>query len=456
MAAPIYSYRPEIKLIVATNDVTKHLGDVGSVTVRKNIYEPAGNFQIIFPDLPVEGWRESLYGLVRPLDQIQIWVRRWREPNASIEPWVPILTGFIRSIGRDETVGGDGRVQRRVVLAGQDAGAAFLMEQVYAFITFQNRGTGLGIPELAWLQEYDLKRNPIAVEEFIWGVATKSTEDIMTQVDLEFQKRFTVKRGTVLPNKAFSQEGTIWEMLKTYSDAPWNELFVRENRKMDGEDVNPELVFRPTPWYDYDDNPLPDFEPEEDDTVSYWEVPLADVVSMSAHRDDSELVNHAWVLSSVSNAAAMTQATKESSGIVNDDTRKKFGDRIIQLPTNLSPVDSAHPMNLPMSEQREAERQTVNWVLERREWLKLAHQDIHKFERGSVTMKGYPHLRVGDYFRLSRGDIIWEGYITNISHQFNAYRQYLTTLDYIRGNQWKRRQEIDGPWDKERKQALIG
>lgn len=451
MASPILSFRPEVKIEVASKDITKHLGDVGSVTVRKSLYEPAGHFQIIFPDLPVEDSRESLYGLVSPLDQILIWIRRWREPNQTIEPWIPILTGFVRSIGRDETVGGDGRVQRRVVLAGQDCGAAFLMEQISAFITYQNKDVYCPGP-LTWLKEYNLTSQPKKIEDFIWEVAYETTKDIMQKVGLAYQRVFSVEKGTALPNQAFSHEGTVWELLKRYSDPPWNEFFVRENRAMDGATIDPELIFRPTPWYDIADNPLPDFD---DSSVSYWEIPLADVISLSAHRDDSELVNHVWVAHPMGNAVAMQQMQKELTGLMNGDTRAKYGDRIQQETTNLNPIDIMHPISLPREEQRAAERKILTWVQERREWLKLAGTEIHLFERGSLTMKGYPHMRVGDYFRLQRGDIVWEAYIINISHQYLAYHQYFTTLEYIRGNQWVRRKEIQNPWDKERKQAAL-
>jgi hypothetical protein len=66
-------------------------------------------------------------------------------------------------------------------------------------------------------------------------------------------------------------------------------------------------------------------------------------------------------------------------------------------------------------------------------------------------MKGYPMMRVGDYFRLHRGDIVWQGYVTNIVNDFQPYRQYITTMDYIRGNQIKVRRAMQNPWDVERK-----
>jgi hypothetical protein len=480
MAAPIYSYRPEIKIEILDNDITINLGDKGACTIRKNLYQPAGEFQLVFPDIPVQGWfgdasnstlaRESLYGLVNPMDRIVIWVRRWRDGTQSIEPWIPVLTGFVRSVGRDEMVGPDGRPQRQVVIAGQDCGAVFLMEQAGVFISYGNEtlGSPISDPKLipfAWLREYGLTSTLQKIEDFIWEVATKTTESIMKVADFEFQKKFYVQKGTIQPHSAFTQEGAIWEMLYRYADGPWNEFFVRENRNMLDEQgngktgvdyhakemVDPELVFRPTPWLDWEENPLPDVNM---DSVTMWNVKLAHVVALRAHRDDSELVNHTWVQTPLAMAAAYTQAVKGHRGLVNADTREKFGDRMQVEATRLWPSDLSHaPINLPMDEQKQADEKQWDWATERRNWMIQAQTSIHEFERGSMTLKGYPMMRVGDYFRLHRGDVKWMGYITNVVHDFQPYRRYLTTLDYIRGNQAKVRRTLDNPWDQERKPA---
>ena len=480
MAAPIYSYRPEIKIEILDNDVTINLGDKGSCTIRKNLYQPAGEFQLIFPDLPYKGgWlgdesnstmaRESLYGLVNPMDRIIIWVRRWRDGTQSIEPWIPVLTGFVRSVGRDEQVGPDGRVDRQVVIAGHACGATFLMEQAALFISYGNQNWSSPFPDprftaFAWLREYGLIHEAQKIEDFIWEVASKTTLPIMKTADFEFQKKFYVQKGTIQPHSAFTQEGAIWEMLYRYADGPWNELFVRENRNMLDEKgngkpgvdyrekkmIDPELVFRPTPWLDWQENPLPDVNME---SVTMWNVKLAHVLALRAHRDDSELVNHVWVQTPLAMAAAYTQTVKNTNrGLVNPDTRDKFGDRMQVLPTHLWPTDFKHaPINLPMAEQKQADDKQWEWAKERRDWMLKAQDHIHEFERGSMTLKGYPMMRVGDYFRLHRGDIVWIGYITNIVHDFQPYRRYLTTMDYIRGNQAKIRRTLDNPWDQERK-----
>lgn len=480
MAAPIYSYRPEIKVEILDNDITVNLGDVGSCTIRKNLYQPAGEFQLVFPDLPVTAWnssggerpgeavRESLYGLVNPLDKIVIWMRRWRDDCPTVEPWVPVLTGFVRSVGRDEQVGPDGRPRRQVVIAGQDCGAVFLMEQVSAFITYQNDHIGTAnisrVPALAWLREYNLTSDVQKIEEFLWDVATKTTQSIMDAAGFEFQNKFTVRKGKVQAHSAFSQDGAIWELLYRYADGPWNEFFVRENRNMfpdkaekcpgpkgdihKKELLDPELVFRPTPWLDYDENPLPDVNM---DSVTTWNIDMKHVVALRAHRDDAELVNHVWIQTPVFQNVAWTQGVKHL-GLVNAATRDKYGDRIQIEATRLIPTDLENvPMNLPRAEQLEAENKGLTWVEDRRDWLVHAQGNIHDFERGSITMKGYPMMRVGDYFRLHRGDIIWHGYVTNIVHNFQPYRHYFTTMDYIRGSQIKVRREIQNPWDVERK-----
>jgi hypothetical protein len=398
-------------------------------------------------------------------------MRRWRDGCPTVEPWVPVLTGFVRSVGRDEQVGADGRVQRQVVIAGQDCGAAFLMEQVSAFITYQNSADlGATMPAaFNWLREYGLEYDMQMVGDFIWDVATKPTQSIMDAAGFAFQKQFSVEKGTVRPFSAFSQEGTIWEMLYRYADGPWNELFVRENRNMypdpsnpcpeasgrdihDPELLNPELVFRPTPWLDRDESPLPDANL---DTVMLWKIKLAHVLALRAHRDDSELVNHVWIHSPMMQPAAMTQLIRSketgiAAGNVNSGTRDKFGDRIQQEATRITNLAQA-PVNNTKDEQRARELDTFLWVRERQEWILKAQSDIHEFERGSITMKGYPMMRVGDYFELPRGDIVWKGYITNIVHDFQPYKRYLTTLDYIRGTQIFERRKVNNPWDVERK-----
>lgn len=448
MPKKILSYRPEIQLLVGGQNLTDHLGDGGSVRVTKSLYAPTGEFQVVFPDRPTY-YRDSLYGQISVMSTIEIKMRRWRDDTPVVGPWVHVLRGFVRSVGRDEQVDREGRVQRQVVLAGHDCGAALIMQQIHAYISWQNTGLPYPAP-LIFLREFGLNSKPYPASTFIWLVAKMASEDILAArkhasdpAAFALIPKLSVKKGFVWPHTAMSDVNAVWELLKKYSDAPWNELFIREG--LDG----PELVFRPTPWFDIDDNPLPDVEAG---TVEGTRVHISDIMSLTAHRDDAELVNHAWVKAPWATASANVQPLRAGRGLLNEETRATFGDRIQILPTNLGP--DKYPINLPMKKQKESYDAWGDWIMNRLDWLVKAGEDIHRFERGRVTMKGRPEIRVGDYLEVERPAFLWSGYVTAISHEFVPFQVYRTTVEYIRGNQWVRRQAVPNPWDKERMESL--
>jgi hypothetical protein len=269
----------------------------------------------------------------------------------------------------------------------------------------------------------------------------------MGEAGWSFTPLLYVKKGYALPWVAFSQEGSVWELLKRYSDPPWNELFVREGT--DG----PELVFRPTPWADAGGRWLPDTNL---DSVSFWEIPMRNVIELSAHRDDSDQVQHVFVQNANIHMAQNWNVLLNGFGNFNNELRAKFGDRIQVVPEYIGP--GVAPENLPEAEQEQSYTDYYQWLLDRTQWLVLAGTDIYKLEHGSITIKGDPHIRVGDYITVQRGTIRWTAYVVSVVHKFAAYRNYLTTLEYIRSDQWIKRQQVQdqiggaGVWDLERKQ----
>lgn len=445
MTAAIHSYQPRVKIIVRHSlDISSALGDVGSAVVHKDLYSPAGEFHINLPDMPWKGQRESLYGIIDPMDPIEIFIRRARDGvGQSAATWVPVLRGFVRSVGRHEQIGGDGRPQRMVVIAGNDCGAAFIMEQIFAIITWYATGFQ-GIKEpFAFLLQYGLSEKPTRIADFIWDAATKPTKLIMDNSGFSFDREFSVKKGYALPILANTGEGPLWEFLDRYVDRPWNEFFVREGSQ------NPQLVFRPTPWRDYGDGWLPDANESQ---VQFFEIDQKDIVSLIAHRDDSELVQWAAITSGSIGAGANTFPLEDRVLQFNTGTGGKFGDRIQRLETILLP-DDYDDQGLPEDEQIKSQHGYANWLSYRVRWVKDAGEDIHKFERGQITVKGRPEYRIGDYIRVKRGAIIWEAYVTSVTHDYQPYRRYMTTMEYIRGTQYRERKGVANPWDVERKRA---
>lgn len=448
MPKPIRSYRPEIQVLIDGYNLTDFLGDGGSVRVSKNLYAPTAEFQIAFPDRPT-AWRDSLYGEISVMSTVEIKMRRWVDGAPALPPWTHVLRGFVRSVGRDEQVDRDGRVQRQVVLGGHDCGAALIMQQINPYISWQNAGVPYPAP-LIFLRELGLTSQPYDAATFIWLVALTASESILSArkrdddaAAFALQPVLSVKKGFVWPHTALSVDGPVWEMLRRYSDPPWNELFVREG--VDG----PELVFRPTPWMDIDGNPLPDADLG---AVAVHEVSISDVVSLSAHRDDAELVNHAWVMAPWAGASANVQPLRSGRGLLNAETRATFGDRIQVAQTMLGPKES--PISLPEGEQLRSQGLWGDWILERLRWITLAGEETHRFERGRLTLKGNPKIRVGDYVTVHRPAFDWQGYVVAVTHDYAPFRAYHTTVDYIRGDQWVRRQSVKNPWDRERMTSI--
>ena len=439
MGAEIASYHPDVEIKINTIDISKALGDVGTVLINKALYAPAAEFHINLPDMPFGDKRESLYGLINPVDPIEIRMRRL--PHSE---WFPVLRGFVRSVGRHEQISGDGRPQRMVVIAGNDCGAVFLMEQLRALITWHVSGeTGIP-PPYVYLTETGLTGSPEPANEFIWQAAVNPTKKIMDAAGFEFQRAFSVHKGHALVQYALAGEGPVWEFIRRYSDAPWNELFVREG------ETQPELVFRHTPWRTIDNAPLPDADLKKDN-VQFYDVPIGDVVSLTAHRDDSELVQWAHVLHPAVETGGNSLPLEYKIFRLNYGTADKFGDRLQEITSYLLP--GAFDSSLPEKQQLASQNSYKEWLEDRVQWIAFAGEDIHRFERGVVTIKGNPKIQVGNYIRVRRGAIVWEGYITSVTNDYQPFRRYLTTIEYIRGTQFVQRSRIPNPWDAERMKA---
>lgn len=446
MAAKIHSFRPLISIIHKHGqDIATQLGDVGTVTLSKNLYQPAGQFSIAFGDMPIKppdySQRKSVYDIVDVCDAIEVKIQFWDEEAKNME-WVTVLRGFIKDVGREEQVDGSGRVARQVVIAGMDCGAPLIMEQLSWWITAMQTD----VPVTAWnnyFRMFGLIEDPLPASDWVRDCAIKTTEHIMGHAGWAYSLVMEVEKGYVLPWEAFSQGGSIWEILKRHSDAPWNELFVRE-----GAD-NPELVFRPTAWKDIDDEWLPDAKDPGKTTIK-WK----DVISSSVFRDDTEQVQGVIIQNVMAHAGGNFMPLAQQLGRypAADELRARFGDKIQMLQEMLGP--SYSPIHNKEEDQQVAYIEMTKWLTARYDWCKRAGRDIFKFEHGSLTLRGNPKIQVGTYLEVDRGAYVWAAYVIGVTHQYKPFTSYTTKVEFIRSNNWKKRQEVQGNiWDLERKQA---
>ncbi|MEN8259477.1 MAG: hypothetical protein ABFS02_02630 [Pseudomonadota bacterium] len=491
MSAPIHSHRPGLKILITKRkkstlvggrggssnstqsfDLTHALGDKGSCIVTKNLYAYHGEFHIILPDMPfdfggtggVQETVDSPYGLIEPMDVVEIRMDRDVKPDMPI-----VMRGLVRSVGRDETVGEDGRPMRRVSIVGHDFGCIFTISQLWLRVGL--REGNIIDPVYGPLGKVGLISEPVEVEEFIQKLLDYGNESVES-TGISVKPKFEDVKGWVVPTALPSIEGPLWITMIRFSDSPWNELFVQDPPTGD----SPELVFRQTPWKDTDGEFIwfkGSDEPEEEEeelviggvrqikarnsvAVKVFDVEMADVLSISSHRNDSGVANFIWVDMPPSFISAHWQQllsphaqkiAKEAEKDPNS-TKNIYGDRLLTqnsfIGPNLAPKDQAE------KDQEKSEDDWSKWRKDRIDWLHKASEDNADFEQGAITVKGDPKYQVGNYLNLKRG-VPWEGYIVGITHEYRAYREYLTTIEFIRGTGFIERVESNNPWNLERK-----
>jgi hypothetical protein len=111
-------------------DLTPYLGEEGSVVTQKSVRAPAGMFSITLADKLTSGEHESLYGVIEPMDVIEIRMARDTSKYVSggyAQNMPLMMRGFVTDIARSEEMTGDGPDARpvRLRLYGNGSGTQF-------------------------------------------------------------------------------------------------------------------------------------------------------------------------------------------------------------------------------------------------------------------------------------------------------------------------------------------
>jgi hypothetical protein len=375
------------------------------------------------------------------MDSIEIRMNRNLNPNMPV-----VMRGFVRSVGRDESVGQDGRPDRHVQVMGHDFGCAFVIQQTGIVLSLM-QGQEVN-PLSAALSAVNMIPQSMFCCDFIRN-AVAYVKDIMTHAGQQFDFDLTVKEGYVEPQTVQNAEGPLWNLMTRYADLPWNELFVREGTN------HPVVVYRETPWVDIDGtnvNPSPDVL----QNIPFWNIDMSDIVALRAHRDDSDVANFIWVQNALvqQNQGTYWTLNKDGPGVATgtENDPQVFGYRLMQISSQQGPGGPS--ISLPEPQQQEAYDSLNEWLIKSIKWIVKATKNNADFESGTVQIKGNPNIRIGDYITVKRGPLAWSGYVTRVAHEFRMFQDYLTTINYIRSNQYFVRRRYQGnPWEAERKES---
>lgn len=451
----------------AVIDLNPFLTDMSTITTSKSVHEPAGGWAITVSDRPysIDDGADSLYGVVEPMDMIEIRFRHIGNGSADLPV---VMRGFVSEVSRSESMGPDGTPQRGVTITGQDYGKIWQMLQIFygpdyvigqsiisAFGMFERFGAGFKIGETGaeFLEEcFDKILNPY-LAQIVFGNSTNPPF-----INLVAQQ----KHGTTSLSGTQNQEGSLYDIFTRFTDVgPWNELFITE------DDTQVYCIYRPNPALDLHGKPIdPDsaapvaFDAKKIDVTKlvFHTVPAVDIVSINVKRSDANVSNYYWVRAPryemasdiYLKQAAISSGDKKTvdlTGYVNTKGTL-YGIRKMEVSTEMGADDVPNTSTgLPADQQSKRDTSTMNWLTKRREALVKQNRDNVILERGSITIKGNENIRAGDYVKITRGTFTAMYYVGQIDHQFSPFNRFVSVLQVERGMGFVERMRKNGGSD---------
>lgn len=431
-----------------TIDLKPFLGEAGAVQVSKGLGDPAGGWSVTLADRALQsgGTFESLYGLIEPMDMVEIRMRHGTPVTAGKVPVV--MRGFVTDVRRSEAMGNDGRPQRAVVISGQDYGKVWQIIQINYFAGY--------LVGQALLTDYKLfeqfgigYKTTLAPGEFVEDVVNKVINPYLNRMlpensalprEIRVDKESLVKGGTVSPGLQ-AQEGSIYELLRTFGDVgPWNELYLEDRE--DGV----WCVYRPNPYVDITTGEL--IQKDAPKPV-YVEVDHVDVMAISVARSDANVANFYWVdsprfnLNTEAYQRQNAEAAQDPTVVLNDypnSDGKLYGIRLMRVATQQGGADmSTHNTGGKAADVQAMESSWAGWAAGRRRILVESNRDNVLMESGTIRMRGREDLKPGRYLRITRGDFVATYYVIQVEHEFVPFVGYFCTVSVMRGTGFVRR-----------------
>lgn len=457
------------KRYVAANnriDLTPFLDDNGSVVTHKDITQPLGSFTLSFADKADKAVADSVYGIVAPMDCIEI--RMAREPWRYHGEELPIIMrGYVTHVKRDQSVDDDGRPVRTVTVQGQDAGKLLQMLQIFyernyalgqdlttLFRLSANSGVmAKSYPSSDFMRTLvDKIVNPRLRE--LWHDSALASS-LKAPLEIRTDGTLTVPDGVIQPYVFQSYTGDVFGLMRKFADPYWNELFIEDRE--DGA----YLVYRPFPFKDLAGKFIAPGKDPGSVTLT-----AGDVKTLSVDRSDVDVANYFWVDAPHYQgiAAAIMRDYARSHGddyflrdYPNDDPTL-YGIRKMEVSTVQGPTDEeTSGVARPKVQQAESESKMYQWITDRRQRLIDYNKDNGVYESGEMVLKGSELVRPGAYLVLDHGAFRPDHYTQSVTQIFQPFRSFITKARFIRGTGFIERTKFkDSPYLAERGSGVYG
>lgn len=459
-------------------DLTPFLGQGSSVTTTKSIRDPAGGFMIVFADRPhqsviSEGIAapavselESIYGLIEPMDMIEI--RMWGGVGNTPSKLPIKMRGFVSEIQRSEGMSETGVPVRSVTISGQDYGKIWQMYQIlnlqaYAsgepLLTTFNMWERFGIQAENSLKSSEFIRLMVEkiINPFINGFIPSDTE---MPKEIKTGDSISVKHG-VINNSYQLQEGSVFQNMSFNGDVGvWNELYTEDRE--DGV----HCVYRPVPAMHITKpkgaaNSLIQGDATEPPMVQLLD---EDIQNFSVRRSDSNVANFYWVNNErydlIDEMFRKLLSIPADDGTVNlkdypNSSPVYYGVRPMMADTQQGDDAITNATSGVTKDQiDERSKRTEDWLDNRRRLMVEMNRDNVVFEQGSARIKGgimrpdgKEPLKAGDYISVRRGNMQFQAYVISITDEFVPFDGYTSQITFERSTGFVNRAATGGaPW----------
>lgn len=431
-------------------DLTPMLGDGCVITTSKDIRMPEGNWNITLtdqPDLRIGAALDSLYGIVEPMDYIEI--RMARSPERYRSGLPAVMRGFVSNVRRTKTFDNNGAPIRHVIVSGKDYGKVGQMARIFLRADYATGNDYLTAFRL--FARNGISPAPVTPDQFMetclgllngWieALGDSSVQGKAVQV---LQGAFSVNNsrgGLVSLLAAQLHDDTVWSLMQSFADSPWNELFIEDQDLQLGDPHDgPVLVYRPSPLVG-----IRGGAPIMGGVVPRMALDIteSDVVSSDYGRSDAGVYNYFWVDPTYSQPTVNTQEflgiDALASGSVVDQNYPNnnpllYGLRLCNLRTSQfgSGGYKIYPVN--NGEIAQYKQAQVNWIGQRRIDARDMNRDNSAFEAGGFTVKGDERFKAGRFVLITDGGVQAQAYAYGVAHTFVPYQSFHTSLTIDRG-----------------------
>jgi len=266
------------------------------IVVNKSVRDAAGSFSVSLVDRINLDSQDSLYGLIEPMDLIEIRMAGNAFKYGGKPP--VLMRGFVSQVRRSQSMQADGRPIRRVIITGQDYGKIWQLMQLF-ILPNSPEGANL-ISSFPFFQRFGGDFNVLAADVFVRQVFERivnpyiagiagldpggtPTATYVQMIGTDIQ----IMDGVVAPFQYGGwNSGTVYELLTQNCDVgPFNELFIEDRES------GPFVVFRQNPFLDSSNEPIHGNSKD----IEVVDITQDDVVSIDVCRSDSNVANYYWV-----------------------------------------------------------------------------------------------------------------------------------------------------------------